>query len=45
MGEREKVIPMSEAEKTLMQLKTLNWKNFLSYYYQYKKVNEIAGEL
>lgn len=32
-------------KKTLMQLKPLDWKIFISYYYQYKKVNEIAGEL
>ncbi|MCI9387995.1 MAG: sigma-70 family RNA polymerase sigma factor, partial [Lachnospiraceae bacterium] len=27
------------------QLKPLDWKIFVAYYYQYKKVNEIAQEL
>lgn len=31
--------------KTLKQLKPLDWKIFVAYYYQYKKVDEIAREL
>lgn len=31
--------------KILEQLKPLDWKIFVAYYYQYKKVNEIAQEL
>lgn len=30
--------------KTLKQLKPLDWKIFVAYYYQYKKVDEIARE-
>lgn len=30
--------------KTLKQLKPLDWKIFVAYYYQYKKVDEIAME-
>lgn len=32
-------------KKTLKQLKPLDWKIFVAYYYQYKKVDEIAREL
>lgn len=38
--EQQKII-----KKTLMQLKPLDWKIFVAYYYQYKKVDEIAEEL
>ena len=31
-------------KKTLNQLKPLDWKIFVAYYYQYKKVDEIARE-
>ncbi len=31
--------------RILKQLKPLDWKIFVAYYYQYKKVNEIAREL
>ncbi len=31
--------------RILEQLKPLDWKIFVAYYYQYKKVNEIAQEL
>ena len=31
--------------KVLKQLKPLDWKIFMAYYYQYKKVGEIAEEL
>lgn len=31
-------------KKTLKQLKPLDWKIFVAYYYQYKKVDEIARE-
>ena len=31
--------------KILKQLKPLDWKIFVAYYYQYKKVDEIAREL
>lgn len=31
--------------KVLKQLKPLDWKIFMAYYYQYKKVDEIAEEL
>lgn len=30
--------------KTLEQLKPLDWKIFIAYYYKYKKVEEIAQE-
>lgn len=32
-------------KKTLKQLKPQDWKIFVAYYYQYKKVDEIAREL
>lgn len=32
-------------QKTLEKLKPLDWKIFILYYYQYKKVEEIASEL
>ena len=30
--------------KTLKQLKPLDWKIFVAYYYQYRKIEEIAQE-
>lgn len=45
----EEIILQKEQEriikKTLKQLKPLDWKIFVAYYYQYKKVDEIAREL
>lgn len=45
----EKLILQKEQQriiqKTLEKLKPLDWKIFILYYYQYKKVEEIASEL
>lgn len=45
----EQIIMQKEQQriikKTLKQLKPLDWKIFVAYYYQYKKVDEIAREL
>lgn len=44
----EKIILQKEQqriiEKTLKQLKQLDWEIFVAFYYQYKKVDEIARE-
>lgn len=45
----EKLIIQKEQQRiikeTLKRLKPLDWKIFVAYYYQYKKVEEIANEL